>query len=198
VYNRIIRTMEKGDVSTMDIAVLFPGIGYTCDRPLLYYAAKAAAARGRAVVRLSFSGFPAGVKGDADKMAAALALAYGQAEEALRDTDFGAYGRVMFIGKSIGTAVAARYAHEHGVHARMALLTPLAETFAVPVVDAVAFHGTADPWADTPAIRRACAAQGIPLRLTEGANHSLETGDVMRDLETLCATVRAIDAMLRG
>lgn len=28
------------------IAVLFPGIGYTCDKPLLYYTGKLAVARG--------------------------------------------------------------------------------------------------------------------------------------------------------
>lgn len=28
------------------IAVLFPGIGYTCDKPLLYYSAKLAAEKG--------------------------------------------------------------------------------------------------------------------------------------------------------
>ena len=32
--------------NTKKIAVFFPGIGYTCDKPLLYYSAKLAAAKG--------------------------------------------------------------------------------------------------------------------------------------------------------
>ena len=38
----------------------------------------------------------------------------------------------------------------------------------------------------------ACEARGIPLYLTEGANHSLETGDVEADISTLAHTMRDI------
>ena len=42
-----------------------------------------------------------------------------------------------------------------------------------------------------------CRERGIPLDLTEGANHSLETGDVLRDLRTLETTMASIGAFLR-
>lgn len=45
------------------IAVLFPGIGYTCDKPLLYYAAQIAAEQGYEIVKVNYSGFEAGIKG---------------------------------------------------------------------------------------------------------------------------------------
>jgi hypothetical protein len=38
------------------IAVVFPGVGYTKDRPLLYYAGKLAAANGYELIHLDFSG----------------------------------------------------------------------------------------------------------------------------------------------
>ena len=50
------------------IAVLFPGIGYTCEKPLLYYSAKLAAEAGFEVVRVPYGNFPPNVKGDASKM----------------------------------------------------------------------------------------------------------------------------------
>ena len=39
-------------------AVLFPGIGYSVDRPLLYYSGKMALSRGYEVIRVPYTGFP--------------------------------------------------------------------------------------------------------------------------------------------
>ena len=182
----------------MKLAVLFPGIGYTCTKPLLYYAGKLAAACGYRVVPVAYGNFPSGVKGDARKMRMSFVSAYEQAEQLLRDVDWDGCEDVLFIGKSIGTTVAARYARDHGITARLVLLTPLVDTFRFTDGGAIAFHGTADPWAATADIRRACAAQSIALHLTEGANHSLETGDVRADLATLTETMRIVEAYVRG
>ena len=182
----------------MKLAALFPGIGYTCDKPLMYYAGKPAAQAGYAVVPVNYGGFPRGVKGDAEKMRRAFEIACEQSEALLADIDWRAYTDIVFIGKSIGTAVAARYAQTHGIPARLVLLTPLAETFDYTDGSAIAFHGTADPWAATDGIASACARQGIPLKLTEGANHSLETGDVTTDLGTLTETMEAVRRFLSG
>lgn len=173
----------------MKLAALFPGIGYTCDKPLMYYAGKLAAQAGCTVVSVNYGGFPRSIKGDPEKMRRAFDMACEQAEALLRDVDWRAYADIVFIGKSIGTAVAARYARNHGIPARLALLTPLLETFDYTDGHAIAFHGTADPWAATDGIASACARQGIPLKLTDGANHSLETGDVAADLKTLSETM---------
>ncbi len=180
----------------MKLAALFPGIGYTCDKPLMYYAGKLAAQAGYTVLPVNYGGFPRDIKGDAAKMRLAFEIACEQAEALLKDVDWRAHDDIVFIGKSIGTAVAARYARTHGVPARLALLTPLIETFDFTGGDAVAFHGTADPWAATPAIASACARQGIPLWLTEGANHSLETGNVAADLKTLAETMATLRRFL--
>ena len=179
------------------LAVLFPGIGYHCDKPLLYYPAKLARSAGYEVLPVNYGGFPEKVRGDRDKMRACLDIAWTQAGAMLADVDWAAYRDLLFIGKSIGTLVALRYAAEKGLDARSVLLTPLEETFAFARGKAIAFHGTADPWAETAAIAAACAAGGIPLFLTEGANHSLETGDALRDVRTLEATLERIDSFMR-
>ncbi len=179
-----------------DVAVLFPGIGYTCDKPLLYYAAKAASEAGYEVIRAAYGNFPRNVKGDPQKMRACFLSAFEQAEALLQEVDWSGCGRIVFIGKSIGTVVAARYAGKHGLSVGSVLLTPLKETFDVPNKRAIAFHGTADPWAETDEIAAACAEQGIPLYRTDGANHSLETGNVSADLQTLGQTVEIVRRFL--
>jgi phosphoglycolate phosphatase len=115
------------------IAVLFPGIGYTCDKPLLYYSAKLAAEKGYEIVRVPYGNFPPNVKGDAAKMYQCFVSAREQAEEILRGVDWAAYGDVVFFSKSVGTVMAMSYAAEHGIDARQVLFTPLVETFRFPV-----------------------------------------------------------------
>ena len=185
-------------MSDVKLAVLFPGIGYTCDKPLLYYAARLAREKGYQVRPLPYGPFPAKVRGDAELMRRCFDIAWIQAEAMLKDVVWEDCEDILFIGKSIGTTVAARYAREHGLSARCALLTPLEETFLFTRGDAVAFHGTGDPWADTAALRTACAAQGIPLHLTPDANHSLETGALEADLRTLEETIRILSAFIDG
>ncbi|MBR6219670.1 MAG: alpha/beta hydrolase [Clostridia bacterium] len=179
------------------LAVLFPGVGYHCDKPLLYYSAKLARSAGYEVLPVPYAGFPEKVRGDADKMRACLRIAQTQAEAMLASVRWEEYAEVLFIGKSIGTIAASRYAQEKGLEVRSVLLTPLVETFEFVRGDATAFHGTADPWANTEAIVACCQARGIPLHLTEGANHSLETGDVLRDARTLEETLTVMDAFIR-
>lgn len=179
------------------LAVLFPGIGYHCDKPLLYYSAKLARAAGYEVLPVPYAGFPQKVRGDVDKLRASFAIAWAQAGEMLEAVKWADYRGLLFIGKSIGTIVGARYAMEKGLPVRSVLLTPLEATFPFVTGQAVAFHGTADPWAATRAIAAACEAKGVPLYLTERGNHSLETGDVLKDLRTLEETMKRIDSFIR-
>ena len=51
----------------MKLAVLFPGIGYHVDKPLLYYGRKLAVQRGYEVVGVPYGNFPDGVKGSPEK-----------------------------------------------------------------------------------------------------------------------------------
>ena len=179
------------------LAVLFPGIGYHCDKPLLYYSAKLARAAGYQVLFVPYGGFPEKVRGDGDKLRACFEIAWAQAVELLADVEWTIYSDILFIGKSIGTIVASRYAMEKNLKVRSVLLTPLVETFPFATGRAVAFHGTADPWAETGAIAAACEEKNIPLYLTEGANHSLETGDALRDVRTVEETMARIDSFIR-
>ena len=167
------------------IACLFPGIGYTCDKPLLYYSWKLLKGLDWEIVPVLYSGFPSGVKGRAEKMQQCAHMALEQTEELLQEIDWSEYTEILLIGKSIGTVVCAAYAKRHRLDCRQVLFTPVEAAFEFADRRSIAFHGTADPWADTKAIEKSCRRLGIPLYETEGANHSLETADPLVDIQNL-------------
>ena len=95
------------------VACLFPGIGYTCDKPLLYYSGKLLKGLGWEIVPVPYTGFPSGVKGNPEKMQQSAHMALEQAEEILQEIDWNSYAEILLIGKSVGTVVCAAYARRH-------------------------------------------------------------------------------------
>ncbi len=174
------------------IACLFPGIGYTCDKPLLYYSWKLLKGMDWEVVPVPYSGFPDGVKGDPEKMRQSAEMALEQAEAILQGIRWDGYRDILLVGKSVGTVVCTEFAERHGLRCRRILFTPVEAAFRLPGGSAIAFHGTADPWAETNAVRDGCRRMNIPLYETEDANHSLETGDVDRDIRELRKIMKTV------
>ena len=151
----------------MKIAVLFPGIGYHCDKPLLYYSGKLAANYQYKIIRVSYTNLDKSIP-------KAFADACAQTEEQLENIDWHQYEEILFISKSIGTSVAAAYAQKHDISCRNVYYTPLPQTFDFAPQSGIVFHGTSDPWAETAVIRQKCLEHGLPLYTFEHANHSLE------------------------
>lgn len=201
------------------LAVFFPGIGYTCDRPLLHFSRKLAESEGCEILRLKFKGFPKNslkfkdfpknslaFKGspknspvNRDRITRCAEIAIDQTKKQLSDVDFSAYDEVVFIAKSIGTIAAGRYAEKHLPSARLILYTPLEETFEkLPQNDAVAFIGSKDPWSDFSRVKHLAGTKGIPLYTYEDCNHSLETGDVAKDIDTLKDVMEKTKAFLES
>ena len=170
------------------LAVVFPGIGYTVDKPLLHCSRRLASSLGYDVKLLPYTGFPKKVIGDRNRMEESYQIALEQSVRMLSDTDLTRYEDILLIGKSIGTIVAARLASESPARDRTGLIlyTPLQDTFLFPFTDAIAFTGSADPWtrARTP-ITQLCEERGIPCHVIPQANHSLESDDVLQDVKNL-------------
>ena len=150
-----------------------------------------------------YKDFPPRIRGSEEKMRQALETAAAQAETLLADLDFSTYDRILFISKSIGTAVAVHYAASHSLNPFQLMYTPLPETFYLAGEDGIsslcglAFHGTADPWADTGRLTDLAEKYKVPLHLTEGGDHSLETGDTLIDLSTLLKVMRYSEEVIR-
>ena len=169
------------------IAVFFPGIGYHCDKPLLYYSRNIARELGYKDCRNVNYTYQAGnIRGNEEKMKEAYEALFLQAESVLTDIIWSEYDDVLFISKSIGTIIATSYAEKYGLKsARHILYTPLAQTYLFPPKHAIGFIGTADPWSDTDEIIRLSNANHIPLTVYDECNHSLECKDTLKNLEII-------------
>ncbi len=169
------------------LVVLFPGIGYTCDKPLLYYADDLAANAGYERIKVSYV-LPGDnkIRGNLEKMEEAFRILYARAEECLADVDWSEYEEVIFVSKSIGTVIASAYAKTiRDVPLRHVLYTPLKYTFDQKPKNAIGFLGSADLWSSAEEVLAMAKELDVPMYFYENANHSLETGDTLHDLDTL-------------
>ena len=172
-------------MSKKKLAVIFPGIGYTKDKPLLYYATKLVLSEGYDVVHIEYHDMPQKIRGDVAMMKKAAELAFAQTKEQLKSIVFSDYEDVIFIGKSIGTVALAKYVSDHDIKAGSIWYTPVEATFSFPSDNVVAFIGDADPWSDVNVIKEKAEVLGIKLFLYPGCNHSLETGNIIEDIKIM-------------
>ena len=179
--------MHRKESDMKKIAVYFPGIGYHCDKPLLYYSRNAACELGYENYKNVAYTYKAGnIRGNEEKMKEAYETLFLQTEAELADFVWSDYDDVLFVSKSIGTIIAASYAEKYNLKCiKHILYTPLAQTYLFAPSHAIGFIGTADPWSDTAEIIRLSKANQIPLTVYKGCNHSLECKDTLKDLENL-------------
>ena len=126
------------------LAVIFPGVGYHTDKPLLYYSKKLASRNGYEIVEVPYGKFPKGVKSSREKMEKAFFSAVEQAEEILKAVDFSGYDDILFISKSVGTAVSSAYAGKYHLKTRNIYYTPVEASFQFMTQPGIAFTGTKD------------------------------------------------------
>ena len=176
------------------LAVIFPGIGYHADKPLLYYARKLASEAGyEEQIKIEYTCTQKKIRGDMDKMKKAFEELYAQAERALKDVKWEEYDDVLFISKSIGTVIAMTYAGRNNtpLNLKQLLYTPLEVTFASDITsntapqNAIAFIGTADPWSNVPEVIALARKNNVPIHVYDDANHSLETDDTIENLHII-------------
>ena len=182
----------------MKLAVIFPGVGYHTDKPLLYYSKKIAQNLGFEIVEVPYGGFEQNIKGSAEKMRAAFESALAQAEQILKDVSFDQYDKVLFISKSVGTAVASAYARKHHCAGYHVYYTPVEASFEAMYEEGIVFYGSADPWAAADKLEQGCRRKNLPYHVYEGANHSLETGDVKTDLQNLSDIMEKTESYIRS
>ncbi len=189
--------------SMRKLALVFPGLGYGKDRPLLYYAGKLAMQAGYELLSLSYGELPKVERPkngmlDREGLEQCFKLACDRVFARLDEEGIPADSELLFISKSIGTVIGSSYAASHNLAPRQILYTPVARTFAYPQPSSVSFHGTADPWFGNEECERLCRESQVELHSFEGANHSLESGDIGKDIENLREIMRMTGAFIRG
>ena len=163
------------------ICVVFPGIGYHTDKPLLYYSKKYMMAHGYDIIDVTYGKLSGHLPEEIQKV---FDDGWTKALDCLKTVDFSEAENIVFLSKSIGTAISARYAAEKGLNVRNIYFTPLEITMQYADSDGIAFHGTADPLVDTDELARLCEAKKIALYTYEGGNHSIETKDILWNIKT--------------
>lgn len=170
------------------LAIYFPGIGYTVDKPLLYYGKSAVREAGYVNERnVSYSyAVKDNLRGNSEKIKETYEALLSQADNQLKDVDFTLYDDVLFVSKSIGTIVACAYAEKYRLtQVRHVLYTPLEQTFDFTPHKAVGFIGTADPWSNVEEIIKLSQNAGISMNIYDNCTHSLECKDTLRNIGIL-------------
>jgi phosphoglycolate phosphatase len=188
IFNLIILMIQKNNKK---IADFFPGLGYHNDKPLLYYSRKIAISNEYQPINIVYNNIPKVVVGDENSIKSGFEILYLQAKEQLDKINFKEYNNIIFISKSIGTIIAKEYSIKNNIKAYHILYTPLSYTFKVmnkdyeKNVNSIAFTGTKDQWIKLNVVEIGCKEFSIPLYKYENANHSIETGNTLKDIEYL-------------
>jgi len=202
VPNRFLR--QEGE--TDHLAVLLPGMGYTCDMPLFHYAENLLAEGGADLLRVVYAyGGRTDFRdlSDAEReqwLFADTAAGY-RAGLSRRD-----YAQLTLVGKSLGTlAMGHLLAGEDGPAGgvRAVWLTPLVRQerlreqvrrFAGRSLSAI---GTADPHYETDSLDAWRDATRGEVVVVEGADHGLDVpGDVVASVEAVGKVVRTLRGFL--
>ncbi len=182
--------LHTPDTPSKKLTVLFPGMGYTIQKPLLYYSDALLDSLGYDVIRIKYdrvdTDIPTGIR-----------QAYEMMHHFIQEFPWHNYDDIIFVEKSIGTVLGHRYATELNIPAKHFTMTPLAYTFdyMTPGTSCYMLHGTNDSYMDTGLFYEKCNTLGFKDNYTviEHANHSMEIGNVSADLANLTHFMKLLE-----
>lgn len=175
------------------LAVILPGLGYHCDKPLLYYTKKYLKNKEYKIKEISYHNLP---EWDKDSLPQIGKIVIKQAIKAFEKINQKDYEQIIFVSKSIGSLAACYLAKQTDISWKHICFTPIDET--IPLLKpgkTIVFSGTKDPLVDGNNLKEICEKKKIPLYLIEGGNHSLETGEVIHDIKQLKKIMEVIAEM---
>ena len=198
-------TFLRQDEAAREIAIVLPGVGYTCHMPLLYYPSQVLLALGMDVLWVEYNYIRRPdyrALSDAEQKQWLFADVTAACQAALAQRS---YQQVTLVGKSLGTvamshllATDARFAQS-----RRVWLTPVLRNDEVLAQirhsgpRALVAIGTADPFYDPAYLGDLQAAAKSKVVVVDGADHGLEiAGNVWQSLQILERVTRAIQAFV--
>jgi hypothetical protein len=197
VPNRFYRQADQPP----SLAILFPGLRYTCDKPLLHYTTFALSTLGMDVLQL----WPEYTRTEFASLS--------QAEQVLSNVEDGrsalqagqgqrSYNQLVLVGKSIGTLTMALLIGQGDTSFAQAATIWLTPLLNLPMVAqaaqslqgrALIAGGSGDATFDPQVLQAVRARPGLKILEFEAANHSLEIpGDPQRSVQYLGELVQGI------
>ncbi|AAK78013.1 hypothetical protein BJV85_000135 [Clostridium acetobutylicum] len=190
--NKLVRSLKYNDVygelysyeNSSALTVIFPGINYGHEKPLLYYARKAAAQNNIDILCINYknkiSWEDIGKQSIED-----VAI---EIKGIIKNVIEKKYDNIYFLGKSVGTEIAGCTSSKLNIdNIKFLYLTPIEETLKY-IVDrkCIVVSGTKDEFFKSECINKIRENKNVKLMLFEGANHSLEIkDDIIRSLRIL-------------
>ena len=167
---------ESDDTGGKKLAVIFPGMGYNIDRPLLFYSRELLEKEGYEILSIEWNDI--------------IKTRYDQASELLDKIEFDEYEDVIFVSKSIGSEISSTYVVNHNLRVRQIWYTPLQGAFDVCSGDIeeesiIAFIGTKDERSNVYQIKIKAEQLKIELHVYDDCDHSLECKDDSQNQEVL-------------
>ena len=186
----IINELFKVSENSRSLVVLFPGGNYGCDKPLLYYARKAAANLGFDVLNIAYS-----KKLSAEDVGMeSLDIIADEVNCTIKSATLKEYDNIYFISKSIGTEIAGNISErlEYG-NVKNLFLTPTRGSIKyILKSECMIVTGTKDKLFTDDCIDLIKKIKHVDLILVKGGNHSLEIEDnveqsinIMQDIAKL-------------
>jgi predicted alpha/beta-hydrolase family hydrolase len=185
------------------LAVVLPGLNYTCDMPLLYYPARLLVEHGADVLQVHVDyTLPAFQSKERAEQAAWLGLdAQAAVQAGMKPRK---YERLILIGKSIGTLSLAYLVAQGGYATATTIwLTPLLrQPLLVQAASqcqgpALFVAGTGDTTYEPAVLAKILEATGAKSFILEEANHSLEIpGDLRRSVAWMSEYIHEIERFL--
>lgn len=176
--------------NSKSLAVIFPGLKYGHDRPLLHYARKAAQMSGKDVLCLNYE-----KKLDWDDIGKPIiGEVADECLSILKKYIKKQYKSIYFLSKSIGTEVAGNTAEKFkNDNVKFFYLTPTyAAVKYVCKSKCFAIAGTNDNIFSDEYIEEVKKSDKVKLMLVEGGNHSLElSNDLIGSIDVLKTVVKA-------
>ncbi len=165
------------------LVLVFCGMGYNSDKPLLYYSRYLAKEKGfeKSVV-LEYRDLP-----DLNSVGleAVFQEALRQSREMTKDIDWQSYDRILFLSKSVGTYCAAMLARDISQKVEQVYFTPLNQSLEAAEEKGLVFIGTRDPFADVERMKEQAKEKNMEIHVYENADHSLRSNDVVTDTKRL-------------
>lgn len=180
------------------LAIVFPGIGYSVERPLLYYSRKILQKKGYEVINIGYSDFEKdGVLESKERLLQFVTNANECVKQQLENVDFSMYDRIIFVSKSIGAVISAVYAKQMGILPYNIMITPIDYAFQFMGDESgCVLCGTADPLVNFKGVEQICKEKRLNFYDFQLANHSLETGNIDVDVDYLKRYVTILDETL--
>ena len=182
------------------LALLFPGAGYTCDMPALYYPRNILLSQKYDVLSLEYSFQTVGEVFNTDLVAEVLL----DGEKTLESIQAREYPEIFLVGKSLGTRVLTHLLNKYEQlnRTKAVYLTPVfskefnAATAGLKQEILMAI-GTEDPFYNLDMIQELQSQLDFKLLVLEGADHGLEVKkDCLRSLEIMKAVCEEIQKFI--